>query len=241
MRGQSAPTGRPRCTAPERVCKVALHIVPGHWARGGESDNAEQKLGTGRRRALRSRAARRSVRRRRRAARRRHHDETTEDGGGEGGGELAGAKGTTPAPGDHGRGHGVPGPDGRAREDAGIDLDGTYALRARGLRLHDASSPWPRRSPATTARAHAAEIVNVTKGGEKCSTYADCLALIEAGTDIDYEGVSGATDMSGNGEPLIGSYAVQVYGDDNRLDAEPRDVPQRRGQPRSSRTCRTTR
>ena len=68
--------------------------------------------------------------------------------------------------------------------------------------------------------AHASEIVNVTKGGEKCSTYADCLALIEAGTDIDYEGVSGPTDMSGNGEPIIGSYAVQVYGDDNRLDPE---------------------
>jgi branched-chain amino acid transport system substrate-binding protein len=26
--------------------------------------------------------------------------------------------------------------------------------------------------------------------------------------------------MSGNGEPLVGSYAVQVYGDDNRLDDE---------------------
>jgi ABC-type branched-subunit amino acid transport system substrate-binding protein len=26
--------------------------------------------------------------------------------------------------------------------------------------------------------------------------------------------------MSGNGEPLVGSYAVQVYGDDNRLDPE---------------------
>ena len=26
--------------------------------------------------------------------------------------------------------------------------------------------------------------------------------------------------MSGNGEPIIGSYAVQVYGDDNRLDPE---------------------
>ena len=72
----------------------------------------------------------------------------------------------------------------------------------------------------TDGSAHAAEIVNVTKGGTKCSTYAECLALIEAGTDIDYEGVSGPTDMSGNGEPLIGSYAVQVYGDDNRLDPD---------------------
>jgi ABC-type branched-subunit amino acid transport system substrate-binding protein len=66
--------------------------------------------------------------------------------------------------------------------------------------------------------AHAAEIVNVTKEGEKCSTFEECAEMLAAGTDIDYEGVSGPTDMSGNGEPIIGSYALQVYGDDNRLD-----------------------
>ena len=68
--------------------------------------------------------------------------------------------------------------------------------------------------------AHAAEIVNVSKEGEQCSTFEDCLALIHAGTDIDYEGVSGATDMSGNGEPLIGSYEVREMGADNQLDPE---------------------
>ncbi len=68
--------------------------------------------------------------------------------------------------------------------------------------------------------AHAAEIVNVTKDGEECTTYADCVALLTAGTDIDYTGVSGPTDMSGNGEPIIGSYSVQTYGDDNRIDPD---------------------
>jgi hypothetical protein len=67
--------------------------------------------------------------------------------------------------------------------------------------------------------AHAAEIVNVTTGGEQCSTYADCLALIEGGTtDIDYDGVSGPHEFSGNGEPTLGSYAVKQFGEDNRLD-----------------------
>jgi ABC-type branched-subunit amino acid transport system substrate-binding protein len=66
--------------------------------------------------------------------------------------------------------------------------------------------------------AHAAEIVNVTKEGEQCATYADCLALVQAGTDIDYQGISGATDMSGNGEPLLGTYAVLQMGGDNQLD-----------------------
>ena len=150
-------------------------------------------------------------------------DETTtsaapEESGG-GGGELVGAKGTTPAPETTDAVQAF-----QARMDehaaaAGIDLAGTYAY---GPESYDAAIiiALAAQAAATDGSAHAGEIVNVTKGGEQCSTYADCLALIQAGTDIDYEGVSGPTDMSGNGEPLLGSYAVQVYGDDNRLDAE---------------------
>jgi ABC-type branched-subunit amino acid transport system substrate-binding protein len=137
-----------------------------------------------------------------------------------GGGALVGAKGTTPAPEttDAVR-------DFQARmdahaEEAGIDLDDTYAY---GPESYDSAIVIALAAQAAgdDGSAHAAEIVNVTKGGEKCGTFADCLALLEGGTtDIDYDGVSGATDMSGNGEPLVGSYAVQVYGDDNRLDPE---------------------
>lgn len=148
-------------------------------------------------------------------------EETTTTAGetGGGGGELVGAKGTTPAPEttDAVR-------DFQARMDAyaeehGIDLDGTYAY---GPESYDATIivALAAQVAGDDGSAHAAEIVNVTKDGEKCSTYADCLALVEAGTDIDYEGVSGPTDMSGNGEPILGSYAIQVYGDDNRLDPE---------------------
>lgn len=145
--------------------------------------------------------------------------DTTTTAGGGGGGELVGAKGTTPAPEttDAVR-------DFQARMDAhaaevGIDLDGTYAY---GPESYDSAIiiALAAQTAGDDGSAHASEIVNVTKGGEKCSTYADCLALVEAGTDIDYEGVSGPTDMSGNGEPILGSYALQVYGDDNRLDPE---------------------
>lgn len=72
--------------------------------------------------------------------------------------------------------------------------------------------------------AHAAEIVNVTKDGEKCTSFADCIALVDAGTDIDYDGVSGPLDFNGNGEPLAGSYGVLQFGADNRLLADPIDV-----------------
>jgi hypothetical protein len=137
---------------------------------------------------------------------------TTGGGGGGGGGELEGAKGTNPAP---------------------ETTDAVTAFRARmdefDPNLEDYSyGPESYDSiviialAATAAgddgSAHASEIVNVTKGGEKCTTYADCVALLAAGTDIDYDGASGATDMSGNGEPLIGSYSILSYGPDNRID-----------------------
>lgn len=72
--------------------------------------------------------------------------------------------------------------------------------------------------------AHAAEIVNVTKDGTKCTTFAECAALLEAGEDIDYDGISGPLDFNGNGEPLTGTYGVLQFGDDNRLLPEPVDI-----------------
>lgn len=64
----------------------------------------------------------------------------------------------------------------------------------------------------------ASEINGVTRGGEKCTSYASCLELINAGTDIDYDGVSGPLEFSGNGEPTQASYGVQVFDENNRID-----------------------
>ncbi len=64
----------------------------------------------------------------------------------------------------------------------------------------------------------AAEIVNVSGGegddAEKCTTYADCLALLKEDKDIDYDGASGALDFTDVGEPSAGSYDVYTFGDD---------------------------
>lgn len=144
---------------------------------------------------------------------------TTTTGEATGGGELVGAKGTTPAPETTDAVREFQGRMDEFAEGEGIDLAGTYAY---GPEAYDAVIivALAAQVAGDDGSAHAAEIVNVTKDGEKCSTYADCLALVQAGTDIDYEGVSGPTDMSGNGDPLVGSYAVQVYGQDNRLDPD---------------------
>lgn len=57
-------------------------------------------------------------------------------------------------------------------------------------------------------------ILAVSQDGEKCQTYADCLALLEDGQDIDYDGASGNVDLSDVGEPTSGVYDVWEYKDD---------------------------
>jgi hypothetical protein len=62
------------------------------------------------------------------------------------------------------------------------------------------------------------ELVNVSKDGTKCTSFVECRDLLEAGEDIDYDGISGSQDLNGNGDPLTASYGVLVFGADNRLD-----------------------
>jgi branched-chain amino acid transport system substrate-binding protein len=54
-------------------------------------------------------------------------------------------------------------------------------------------------------------MISVTEGGEKCSLVADCLALVWAGVDIDYDGASGPLDFGPSGEPAIGTYDIFIY------------------------------
>jgi len=49
------------------------------------------------------------------------------------------------------------------------------------------------------ASAWAPAMFEVTAGGEKCYTYADCLAMIRDGVDIDYDGVTGPADYTPGG------------------------------------------
>ncbi|SFQ67180.1 branched-chain amino acid transport system substrate-binding protein [Amycolatopsis arida] len=61
------------------------------------------------------------------------------------------------------------------------------------------------------------EIVNVTKDGEKCTTFADCSAKLQAGTDIDYDGVSGPLDFTEAGEPGQATIEVYTYDEQGQL------------------------
>lgn len=53
-----------------------------------------------------------------------------------------------------------------------------------------------------------AHMIDVTKGGEKCKLYADCVKLLQEGKDIDYDGAAGPLDFVDAGEPGAGAYDI---------------------------------
>jgi ABC-type branched-subunit amino acid transport system substrate-binding protein len=138
---------------------------------------------------------------------------STTEGGGAAEGSLAGWRGTTPAP--------ETTPEVEAfqakMDEADPDLkDYNYGPESYDAVMMIALAV---EIAQTDGIDHAGEIVNVSAGGEKCTSWAACKELIEGGTtDIDYDGVSGPQDMSGNGEPIAGSYAILEFGEDNRID-----------------------
>jgi ABC-type branched-subunit amino acid transport system substrate-binding protein len=69
----------------------------------------------------------------------------------------------------------------------------------------------------------ARHINGITRDGEACENFADCLALIEAGDDVDYNGQSGPLDFGAPGEPQRGTYAIESYGEDNLIDEGARE------------------
>jgi len=67
---------------------------------------------------------------------------------------------------------------------------------------------------------------DVTRGGEKCETFAACSKLAEAGTDFDYDGVSGPIEFSDKGDPTKASIGIYTYGADNTYDSDAGDYQQ---------------
>ncbi len=64
-----------------------------------------------------------------------------------------------------------------------------------------------------SGEAIAANMISVSTGGEKVSTFADGLAAIKAGKDVDYEGFSGPIEFDANGDPTGASIGIWKYED----------------------------
>jgi branched-chain amino acid transport system substrate-binding protein len=62
----------------------------------------------------------------------------------------------------------------------------------------------------------ASKMQEVSAGGEKCTSFKDCVALLKAGKDIDYDGVSGPIEFNAKGDPSQASIGIYQYGADNK-------------------------
>jgi branched-chain amino acid transport system substrate-binding protein len=66
-----------------------------------------------------------------------------------------------------------------------------------------------------SGEAIASKLQEVSVGGTKCMTYEECVALLEEGEDIDYDGVSGPIDFNDTGSPSAATIGIFEYGKDN--------------------------
>ncbi len=64
----------------------------------------------------------------------------------------------------------------------------------------------------------AAKMVETSKGGEKCTSFEACAALLkdDKGADIDYDGVSGEIELGETGSPTAASIGIYQYDATNK-------------------------
>ena len=61
----------------------------------------------------------------------------------------------------------------------------------------------------------ASKMQEVSAGGEKCTSFKDCLALLEEDKDIDYDGIAGPVEFNEKGDPSEATIGLYEYGADN--------------------------
>ena len=64
----------------------------------------------------------------------------------------------------------------------------------------------------------ASEINDVTRGGTKCTSFADCRDVIEGGGDPDYDGAGGPYEFVDAGEPAAASFRIATYSGGEKPD-----------------------
>jgi ABC-type branched-subunit amino acid transport system substrate-binding protein len=122
---------------------------------------------------------------------------------------LEGVKGTFPAPGEVDE----------SFNDRLLEIDPSLTDFTYGPQSYDAvimSALAAIAAGDDSGEAIASELINISKDGEKCTTFEECRDLLEAGEDIDYDGVSGPCDLNDTGSPNKATIGIQEYGQDNK-------------------------
>lgn len=68
---------------------------------------------------------------------------------------------------------------------------------------------------STDGKAIAEKLQEVSVEGEKCNDFASCKTLLDAGTDIDYDGISGPISFSEKGDVSEGIMGIYQYDENN--------------------------
>lgn len=63
-------------------------------------------------------------------------------------------------------------------------------------------------------------LVDVTSEGTKCTSFAECKEMLEAGEDIDYDGPSGPIEMNEAGDPTEASFQILEFDADNAITVD---------------------
>ncbi|GAA3683689.1 hypothetical protein GCM10022224_055290 [Nonomuraea antimicrobica] len=67
-----------------------------------------------------------------------------------------------------------------------------------------------------SSKSVAAKMRDVSNApGDKCASFEDCSKLLKAGSEIDYDGLSGPIDLNKTGSPSAASVGIFQYGADN--------------------------
>ncbi|WP_428978318.1 ABC transporter substrate-binding protein [Trujillonella endophytica] len=70
------------------------------------------------------------------------------------------------------------------------------------------------------ANVFKAYVNGVTFGGEKCTDWASCIEIVNAGGNPDYDGFSGPLAFTDAGEPSYASFGLVGFESDNTIDPE---------------------
>lgn len=105
----------------------------------------------------------------------------------------------------------------RYRERSGLE-DATFAAQVYDCTILLALAAEAAGSDAGVDLA--ARVVEVSRGGTKCTSFAECRDLLGRGEDVDYDGASGAVDLTDEGEPEVGHYEVWTIGADGQVSTE---------------------
>lgn len=69
-----------------------------------------------------------------------------------------------------------------------------------------------------SGQAIAATLQDVSRGGIKCTTFEECLGVLDAGDDIDYDGISGPLGFTDQGDPSTAYYGLYTFNAENKFD-----------------------